>query len=80
MDLKNILTTYRASCHAKAQRITRFIAGRKGFDLSLKEAKHLDAMVGVQVDQIDDMEDSWDNIMEIIHRCPVDVHNDALMV
>ena len=78
MDPKKILAAYRASCQAKAQRITRFIDGRKGFDLSLNEAKHLDAMVGVLVDQIDDMEDSWDDITEIVHRCPVDIHNDAL--
>ena len=68
MDPKNTLAAYWASCQANAQQITRFIAGQKGFNLSLNEAEELNDMVGVLVDQIDDMEDLWDDIIEIIHR------------
>ena len=68
MDPKNTLVAYRASCQANAQQITWFIAGQKGFNLSLNEAEELNDMVGVLVDQIDDMEDLWDDIIEIIHR------------
>ena len=68
MDPKNTLVAYRASCQANAQQITQFIAGQKGFNLSLNEAEELNDMVGVLVDQIDDMEDLWDDIIEIIHR------------
>jgi hypothetical protein len=79
LDPKTTLDAYKSSCQAKAHRIARFAAGREGFDLSRNKAEHLDDMVGVMVDQFDAMEDLWDDIIEIVHQYPVDIHNDALV-
>ena len=57
--------TYRSSCQAKAHWITRFVAGREGFDLSRNEAEQLDDMVEVIIEQVEAMEDLWDDIIEI---------------
>jgi hypothetical protein len=59
LNPKTALDTYQYSCQAKAHRIARFMAGRKGFDLSRQEAEHLDDMINVMVDQFEAMEDLW---------------------
>ena len=41
------------------------MAGREGFDLSCNAAKQLDDIVGVIVEQVEAMEDLWDDIIEI---------------
>jgi hypothetical protein len=79
LDPKTALDAYQSSCQAKAHRIARFMAGRKGFDLSRKEAEHLDDMIGVMVDQFDAMEDLWEDIIEIVNQYPVDINNDTLV-
>jgi hypothetical protein len=79
LDPKTALDAYQSSCQTKAHRIAQFMAGRKGFDLSRKEAEHLDDMIGVMVDQIDAMEDLWEDIIEIVNQYPVDINNDTLV-
>jgi hypothetical protein len=79
LDPKTTLDAYQSSCQAKAHRIARLMAGRKGFDLSRKEAEHLDDMIGVMVDQFDAMEDLWEDIIEIVNQYPVDINNDTLV-
>ena len=37
-------------------------------------------MVGVLVDQIDGMEDTWDNIIKIVHQYSIDTHKNSLMM
>ena len=37
-------------------------------------------MVGVLVDQIDGMEDTWDNIIKIVHQYQIDTHKDSLVM
>ena len=80
MDLRNALAAYWASCQTNAQLIKQFLAGRKGFDLTYNEPKEFDDMVGVLVDQIDGMEDTWDNIIKIVHQYPIDTHKDSLVM
>ena len=41
------------------------MAGREGFDLSRNEAEQLDDMVEVIIEQVEAMEDLWDDIIEI---------------
>ena len=36
-------------------------------------------MVGVLVDQIDGMEDTWEDILEIVRRHSIDTHRDELL-
>ena len=79
LDPKAALDTYQSSCQAKAHRIARFMAGRKGFDLSRQEAEHLDDMIAVMVDQFEAMEDLWEDIIKIISQYPVDINNDTLV-
>ena len=79
LDPKTALNTYQSSCQAKGHRIARFVAGRDGFDLSCKEAEHLYDMVGIMVDQMEAMEDLWDDIIEIFHQYPIDIYNDTLV-
>ena len=56
------------------------MAGRDGFDLSRYEAELLDDMVGTMVEQVEAMEDLWDDIIDIVHRYPVDINNDTLVM
>ena len=65
LDPKTELDTYWSSCQAKAHRVARFVAGREGFDLSRNEAEQLDDMVEVIIEQVEAMEDLWDDIIEI---------------
>ena len=65
LDPTTVLDTYRSSCQAKTHWITRFVAGREGFDLSRNEAEHLDDMEGVILEQVEAMEDLRDDIIEI---------------
>ncbi len=79
LDPKTTLDAYQSSCQAKAHRIARLMAGRKGFDLSRKEAEHPDDMIAVMVDQFEAMEDLWEDIIEIVSQYPVDINNDTLV-
>ena len=65
LDPTTMFDTYRSSCQAKALWIARFVAGREGFDLSRNEAEQLDDMVEVIIEQVEAMEDLWDDIIEI---------------
>ena len=79
MDQRNALAAYRASCQTNAQLIERFLAGRESFVLAYNEAEELDDMVGVLVDQVDGMEDTWEDILEAVRRHSIDTHKDALL-
>ena len=80
LDPTTTLDTYRSSCKAKANQIEQFVAGRDGFDLSRYEAELLDDMVGTMVEQVEAMEDLWDDIIKIIHKYPIDINNNALVM
>jgi hypothetical protein len=79
MDPRTALTAYRASCWTSAQRIKRFLAGWKGFALAYNNAEELDDMVGVLVDKIDDMEDTWEDILEVVRQHSIDTQKDTLL-
>ena len=79
MDPRTALAAYRASCRTHAQQIKHFLAGREGFVLAYNEAEELDDMVGVLVDQIDGMEDTWEDILEVVWQHSIDTHKDALL-
>ena len=66
MDTRTALAAYRASCRTSAQQIKRFLAKQKGFALAYSDAEELDDMVGVLVDKIDDMEDTWEDVLEVV--------------
>ena len=76
LDPMTALQTYRSSCQAKAHGIERFVAGRDGFDLSRHEAELLDDKVGIMVEQVEAMEELWD---DVVHKYPVDINNDTLV-
>jgi hypothetical protein len=79
MDPRTALTAYRSSCWTSAQRIKRFLAGWKGFALAYNNAEELDDMVGVLVDKIDDMEDTWEDILEVVRQHSIDTQKDTLL-
>jgi hypothetical protein len=79
MDPRTALAAYRASCRTCAQQIKHFLAGQEGFVLSYNKAEELDDMVGVLVDQIDGMEDTWEYILEVVRQHSIDSHKDALL-
>ena len=79
LDPKTALDTYRSLSQAKTHQIARFVSEREGFDLSRNEAEHLDDMMGIMVDQMDAMEDLWDDIIEIVHQYPIDIYTNQLL-
>jgi hypothetical protein len=79
MDPRTALAAYRASCRTCAQQIKHFLAGQEGIVLAYGEAEELDDMVGVLVDQIDGMEDTWEYILEVVRQHSIDTHKDALL-
>ena len=79
MDPRTALVAYRASCQTNAQLIKHFLAGREGFVLAYNKAEELDDMVGVLVDQIDGIEDTWEDILEVVRQHSIDTHKVALL-
>ena len=59
MEPRTALAAYQASCLINAKRIEQFLAGRKGFRLTYGKEEVIDNMVGVLMDQIDGMEDTY---------------------
>ena len=78
MDPRTALAAYRASCRTSSQRIKHFIARRKGFALAYNNAEELDDMVGVLVDKIEDMEDTWEDVLEVVRQHSIDTRKDTL--
>jgi hypothetical protein len=78
MDPRTALAVYRSSCRTSAQQIKRFLAGRKSFALAYSDAEELDDMVGVLVDKIEDMEDTWEDVLEIVRQHSIDTRKDTL--
>jgi hypothetical protein len=62
-----------------AQQIKHFLAGRKSFVLAYGDAEELDDMVGVLVDKIDDMEDTWEDVLEVVRQHSIDTRKDMLL-
>jgi hypothetical protein len=79
MEPRTALTAYQASCLINAKRIKQFLAGRKGFCLTYGKEEVLDNMVGVLMDQIDGMEDTWEDILAVVRRRLIDTPKDALL-
>ena len=78
MDLRFALATYQASCLIHAKRINQFLAGRSGYGLTYSKAEKLDDMVGVLMDQVDDMDNMWEDILVVVERHLIDKREDAL--
>ena len=77
MYLRAALAAYQASCIEHAKGIEQFLDGRRGFGLTYGEAETLDDMVGVLLDQIDGMDDAWDNILTLVGRHSMDTRETA---
>ena len=78
MDPRTALAAYRSSCRTSAQQIKRFLPGRKSFALAYSDAEELDDMVGVLVDKIEDMEDTWEDVLEVVRQHSIDTRKDTL--
>jgi hypothetical protein len=79
MNPRTALVAYHSSCRTSAQQIKRFLAGRKSFALAYSDAKELDDMVGVLVDKIEDMEDTWEDVLEVVRQHSIDTRKDTLL-
>ena len=78
LDPTNALQTYQSSCQGKASRIEQFMARRDTFDLTRYKADFLADMVDTVVEQLEAMEDLWDDVINIINKYPSGSRNDTL--
>ena len=78
MDLRSALASYQASCLIHAKRIDQFLTRRSGYGLTYSEAEKLDDMVGVLMDQVDGMDNTWEDILVVVERHLIDKREDAL--
>jgi hypothetical protein len=77
-DPRNALAAFRASCWTNAQLIRDFVTGREHFALTFDKAEELDEMVDVLAEQMEGMEDTWDNILENVWACSINTSQDTL--
>ena len=77
-DPRNALAAFRASYWTNAQLIRDFVTGGEHFALTFDEAEELDKMVDVLAEQMEGMEDTWDNILENVWACSINTSQDTL--
>ena len=79
MDPRNALAAYRASCKTNAQQIKHFLSGQVGFALGKTEVEELEDTVGILLDQVDGMENAWEDILELVQQFSIDTRKSAIL-
>ena len=78
MDPRNAIAAFRASCWHNAKLIQDFVTERESFNLTFDEAWKLDEMRDILKDQMEGMEETWDNLLGSIRLHSIDTDRDAV--
>ena len=78
MDPRNAIPAFRASCWHNAKLIQDFVTGRESFNLTSDEAWELDEMRNILTDQMEGMEEKWDNLLGSVRLHSIDTNMDAV--
>ena len=67
-DLRIDLRVHYATCRSLAQRISEFMARQDSFDLPASKADKLNDMVAAMIEQLEEVEDLWNEVADIARR------------
>ena len=79
-DSRIDLQVHYATCQSLAQRIGEFMAKQYSFDLPASKADEVNDMVAAMIEQLDEVEDLWDEVAETTRTCgPNDPRDGSLL-